>query len=308
MGQPPGGSAAALIIGIATALGGAFFVGCEKKPASPATRPASVSPTITVASLVPAATDLITGMGAEAHLVAVSNYDPITGGARDLPRVGDYQNTDWEAVAGLRPTVMIIQMDPARLPQGFIQRADRLGVRLVNVRINDLNDVFTTARQLGHEIGEPAKGDVLADALKGRIDAVRRRCAALPPVRTLLTLDEDGSTLVGPGTFLDDMLTAAGGQNAAAPLNAPYPRADPETLLTLKPDAVIVLRPAGKPEVLERAKAFWAKLPGVPAGAQGRVYLLNDSKVLLPGSRVADLTEAMAQMLHHVEPTMNEKK
>src|SRR5512133_3272282 len=55
-----------------------------------------------VASLVPAATEMLVGMGAGDRLVAVSNYEssPVV---KDLPRVGDYQSTDWETLARLRP-------------------------------------------------------------------------------------------------------------------------------------------------------------------------------------------------------------
>ena len=79
---------------------------CDAKPlAGPATRPAGV----TVASLVPAATDLILSMGAGNRLVAVSNYDTIESTAHPLPRVGDYQTTDWETLASLHPSVMLIE-------------------------------------------------------------------------------------------------------------------------------------------------------------------------------------------------------
>src|SRR4051794_5058399 len=62
---------------------------------------------ITVASLVPAATDLLIGMGAGDRLVAVSNFDAKRGATRALPRVGDYQTIDWERLASLRPNIMI---------------------------------------------------------------------------------------------------------------------------------------------------------------------------------------------------------
>jgi len=69
-----------------------------------------------VASLVPAATDMLLGMGAGDHLVAVSNYESAPE-VKNLPRVGDYQTTDWERLSSLRPASMITQYAPDRLPQ-----------------------------------------------------------------------------------------------------------------------------------------------------------------------------------------------
>src|SRR5437016_4463256 len=50
----------------------------------------------TLASLSPAATDLLIGMGAGDHLIAVSNFDAERDETRGLDRVGDYRTQDWE--------------------------------------------------------------------------------------------------------------------------------------------------------------------------------------------------------------------
>src|SRR5258708_36506004 len=77
--------------------------GCDRGGPAPAA-PHGKSPTI--ASLVPAATDLLVGMGAGDHLVAVSNYDQVADAA-SLPRVGDYQPIDWEKLAVIPPNILI---------------------------------------------------------------------------------------------------------------------------------------------------------------------------------------------------------
>jgi len=102
---------------VSVLLGGIIFTtGCDRGSAgsqstssSPTSRPAKV----TVASLSPAATDLLIGMNLSDRLVAVSNYDRDRDGTRGLPRVGDYQTTDWERLALLRPGVMVTQFAAA---------------------------------------------------------------------------------------------------------------------------------------------------------------------------------------------------
>jgi iron complex transport system substrate-binding protein len=191
-----------------------------------------------------------------------------------------------------------VQIDPDRLSEGFREKAHRLGAQLLTIKIDALPDIFAAARQLGRALGDPAAGDALAASLSARIEAVREKADDDPPIPTILTLDERGETLIGPHTFLSDLLTAAGGTNAAAPLEAPYPRADAETLLALKPQAVILLRPYGTPDALDRARRFWSRLPNVTAARKGRVFMINDSNVLMPGSHVADLAEQIYRDLH----------
>ena len=275
-----------------------FMPGCDEKPAPlPTAHPAPGVHT-KIASLVPAATDLIIGMGAADHLVAVSNYDPADIDGRTLPRVGDYQGPAWEMIATLHPEVMIIQMSPDRLPAGFTQKAGRLGIQLLNVRLNTVADILQAIPQIGRAIGEPAKAEMLAKRLSDRLDAIRKKSARLPPVKTLLTLNETGETLVGIGTFLDDLLTTAGGQNAAATLGAAWPKADSEILMELKPDAVILLKPNASPEALTAAQSAWNRLPNIPAAKNRRIFLIHDPSVLLPGSHIADIAEELFQDLH----------
>jgi ABC-type hemin transport system substrate-binding protein len=273
-------------------LSGAALAGACHEKTAPA------APRIQVASLVPAATDLILGMGAAEHLVAVSNYDPAEVGGRKLPHVGDYQATDWETLASLRPQVMIIQIDPAHLPAGFAQNAAGLGIQLLNVRLDSLEDLLDESRRIGQAIGEARKGAAQAERLRDRLDAVRKKSAGRPPVKTLLTLDETAEALVGSPNVLDDLLRIAGGENVAAALHAPWPRPDHEAVRTLKPEVVIELKPNAGPGTLERAKAFWSGMPGAPAAASGRIYLLRQPYVLLPGAHVAEVAESMERCLH----------
>ena len=85
----------------------------------PKAKPPSTQEIITVASLVPAATDLIDGMGARDHLIAISNWDPNRDDYASLPRVGDYRSIDWERITQLQPRVMIVQFREDKKPAGL---------------------------------------------------------------------------------------------------------------------------------------------------------------------------------------------
>src|SRR3954471_18121548 len=118
------GSRTPIILLILLAIASA--VGCEKaaaRPNSASTKPAGK----TVASLVPAVTDLIIGMGARERLVAVSTYDRQRPDVESLPKVGDYQTIDWEQLQLIRPSLIVIDIHKDRLPPGFADRAAALG-------------------------------------------------------------------------------------------------------------------------------------------------------------------------------------
>ena len=107
--------------------------------------PANSAKSPTIASLVPAATDLLIGMNAADHLVAVSNYDfdPQTG---RLPRVGDYETIDWEKIASLHPDTLITEYAPDRTPAGMTERMHQLKIRPLNLSFHRLSDMYDSAR------------------------------------------------------------------------------------------------------------------------------------------------------------------
>lgn len=251
-----------------------------------------------MASLVPAATDLLLAMGCGDVLAAVSNYDQQRAETSHLPRVGDYQSIDWERLGLVRPTLLIVQMAPQRVPAGMRQRSQAIGARLLNIQIERLGDVSAAIRAIGDAVGRPDRAQALADDLARRLNILRTRTAGLPRVPTLLVVSDDGLSVAGPQTFLDDLLEIAGGANVAGRLAARYPAIDREMLLSLRPEAVIQLLPSASPAMVEQARRHWKALPALPAVSAGRVHILTDWYLLLPGSHVADVAAKFAEILH----------
>lgn len=294
----------------------AAVAGCDRPTAStpmpaPTTSPATRPGFIKVASLVPAATDLILGMGAGDHLVAVTKYDKDRPETHGLPLAGDYLSTDWEQLATLRPDVMIVAVAPDRLPAGTKQRAEQFHIRLINVKTDRLADLFPALERIGEALNEPQKAQHASDELRRRLDAVRQRVSASPRVPTLIMLDEKAENVVGRDNFLNDLLEVAGGENVIGPQMTAWPKIDREMLMSLKPQAVLQLlvddneAGAGQAELTKRlamrkqeAKRLWASMADLPAMRQDRVYILSDWYLLLPGYHVADVAEKFAKCLH----------
>jgi ABC-type Fe3+-hydroxamate transport system substrate-binding protein len=275
----------------------AGVVGCER-PAEVGSGSAPGRARPTVVSLVPAATDLLLGMGAGTHLAGVSNWDSPRLETADLPRVGDYRSVDWEKIAQIRPDVMIVQFAPDKLPPGLTQRAKDLGIKLVNVKINRLADVFSTMTELGAATDKPAEAREARTRLQMQLDTVSGQVPSGPPVRTLISRSESGLSVVGGGNFMDDVLEAAGGKNVIETGENSYPVIDREQLAALAPDVVLHVLPDASPQQVQQARDFWKSMPQLPAVANDRVYYLTDSYLLLPGYSVGKMAELFAQKLH----------
>lgn len=250
-------------------------------PATQASPRARVRPA--VASLVPAATDLLIGMGADDHLVAVSNFDLERDGTRGLPKVGDYERTDWEQIASLRPDFLVTQYADGRTPAGMIQREQELAIRPLNVHIDSLADIDAACDALGDAVSEREGGRLEKDEsgpIGGRPRVVGRSRPSVLIVRSASGLD-----LVGPGTFLSELLEIAGGTNAAASLKSKYPSIDREMLQSIDPDIILELLPEASTQVIDEVRCAWSTLPELKAVRNGRTPILIDWYLLQPCAR-----------------------
>ena len=115
---------------------------------------------------------------------------------------------------------------------------------------------------------------------------------------TLIARDEEGFALIAGNTFVDDLLSIAGGENVARDFTLRYPTVDREKVIEMSPQAIVQLMPNARPQVLADAQQSWQRLPQVPAVKNHRVYVLTDWYLLQPGAHVGDVAEKLADILH----------
>jgi iron complex transport system substrate-binding protein len=108
---------------------------------------------------------------------------------------------------------------------------------------------------------------------------------------------------VGGGNYLDELLTIAGGKNVLAGGENSYPTIDRERLLALDPQVVLVLLPGASQQVVESTLRFWQSLPQLSAVRNGRVHILTDTDLLLPGFSVVKIARQFHERLHPATPT-----
>lgn len=269
-------------------------MGCGRGEKAAASRPAGP----TVASLVPSATDAIVQMGAVEQLVGVSNFEPGNPQLDGYPRVGDYHVTDWEKLSAIRPTVLVIPRPKQEMVAAFQDRARQLGLELLDVHVDRLEDIFPVIRDIGVAIHQEAKAAELVQRVRGELRMVAGQANGKPAVKTLIVLDENASFIVGSKNYLDDVLAIAGGVNVAGGMEKDYPNIDREELLRLDPDAVIQLMPEATPQLLASAKQFWAGLGQLKAVRGKRVYVHSEWFLTLPSARVGETARLIVNDLH----------
>jgi iron complex transport system substrate-binding protein len=253
-----------------------------------------------IVSLVPAVTEMLFAIGAGPQVAAVSSYDQDPPEVRTLPRVGALLDPDVERILSLRPDLVITYGSQSDLQQ----QLQRASIPFFDYRHAGLADITSTMRRLGAVTGHAGEAEEQARRIEGQIAAIREKLADQPKPRTLLVFGRERGALrniyaSGGRGFLHDMLEAAGGQNVFADVERESVQATTELILARAPEVILEVRSADilTAEDAAREAASWTPLSSVPAVRSRRVVVLTGRGLTVPGPRVADVVQQIAEAI-----------
>jgi iron complex transport system substrate-binding protein len=266
---------------------GAMAAGCRKKapPGNGATR---------IVSLTPSTTETLFAIGAGAKVVGRSRFCDYPPEAEKLPAVGGYVDTSFEAILALRPDLVV----GARGPAGtrVTDRLEAQGIGTFFPPTESLADVKSMIVALGERVGAAPAARELVAKMDARQAALEAALAGRRRERVLLVFGLQPVVVAGPGSFPDEMLKRAGGDNVVTE-GTPYPTLSIERLMALDADVILnaAMAEAGGLQRINVEAPGWKELRAVKTG---RVVPLADESVLRPGPRVVDGMAVIARALH----------
>ncbi len=230
-----------------------------------------------VISLNPSLTAILVAIGARETLVGVDDYSArAVPEVAALPRVGGLYNPSLEAVLALRPDLLALV--PSVEQRDFRARLTELGVAQLVLDPIRFDEVLRSIETLGARVGREGAAKARADAIRDTWGRARTLLTSEPRPRAVLVLQRDPLFVAGAGNFVDEMLAAAGLENAGAAIGAGWPRSSREWLIAASP--AWILDASGE---VQPASEFWARWPSLAAVRERHVVSLPPGLATLPG-------------------------
>jgi cobalamin transport system substrate-binding protein len=248
-----------------------------------------------VVALAPSVTEIVYDLGQEWRLVGVTQFSDYPPAAGKLPKVGSYVHLDVERIMALRPDVCIGIKDGN--PLVAVEQLEALNIPIFAVDPHNIDSVIQSVAVIGRLLSAQDRADRVVSDMRARIRRIRTRTAAIhhkPSV--FFQIGVSPIVSVGSDTFTSELITLAGGINAAAG-PAPYPRFSVEQVIALAPD-VIVISSMERAAVFEQVKADWEKWPAIPAVRRGAVFIAPTNLFDRPTPRLVEALEFLAGLIH----------
>lgn len=253
------------------------------------------TPPSRIVSLVPVATEILFSLGEGGRLAGRSRFDDYPPEVRQVPDVGDAIRPSVESVLLRRPDLVILIGGSDN--SEAVREMERLQVPYVVVLFNTLDDLRTNIQRLGRIVGREDAASTLWAGIERDLEAVRTAVEGRPRPGVYYDVGYPPAFTVGAGSYLDALLTTAGGRNVFGDLASPSPRVSLEAIMDRDPD-IIVFPVSGRAQARSaglQERPGWENLRAVRSGA---VVEVPAEIVHRLGPRVAEAAWLVALALH----------
>ncbi len=243
-----------------------------------------------IVSLAPANTEIVAALGLLDRLVGVTTYCDYPPEVLDLPKMGDFVAPNMEAIAAAGPDLILATTG---VQAETIAQLEQLGAAVVAIDPQTLDALFVSIETVGSVTGATAEAKELVDSMTEELAGIGAAVSAEGPSTCFLEIAQDPLFTAGPGTLLDDLISAAGGTNVV--MESGYVGYSLEQLLADDPQVYMATKGSmSEPSAID-SRAGYNALASVKAG---RVYVLDDNLVSRPGPRIVEGVRQIAEALH----------
>jgi len=173
-----------------------------------------------IVSLAPSVTEMLFALGFGARVVGVTTYCDYPAEAKKLPKIGSFVNPSLEAVAAQRPDLVIGVNDANQSLKA--REIAQLGLNISLVSLNNVNEIFSAIKSVARWLGNAESGEQLVRKIAQQFEAVKKRVESAPRRRTLLVVGLRPLVAAGGGSYIDELISAAGGDNIAGNAAQPW--------------------------------------------------------------------------------------
>ena len=212
------------------------------------------APAQRVVTLSPHLAELVAAAGGLTRLVGVMRYSDFPAAVSRLPVIGDAFAVNLEAIAALKPDLLLVWASGLNPRQQDAVRA--LGIPVYASDATRVEGIAQTLREIGQLLGTPAQAEAAAADMLTRWQALRRTYAARKPVRVFYQLWHEPLMTVNAQHLIHQAITACGGVNVFADQPVLTPTVGWEAAVLANPQLVVTGASADEPARLDGWRRF----------------------------------------------------
>lgn len=244
-----------------------------------------------VVSVAPSNTEIVFALGKGDVLVGRSEFDEYPPEVLEIDSVGGYSPPNYELILSKEPDLVLVIGGSEEATSKLVSE---YGLTVVVIDSESFSDVYAAIRLLGQILNVQEKAEQLASEMEQRVNEIAAKAAqAETRPKVFYEVWNDPLMTAGKGTFIDELIRLAGGENVGAIVEG-WSGFSLEQVLAADPDIIMAGSHFDTSGIVSRPG--WGEIKAVK---EGKVYPVEDPDlVTLPGPRLVQGLEWMARMIH----------
>ncbi len=248
-----------------------------------------------IVSLAPNITEILFSLGLDEEIVGVSTHCNFPEKAKGKVRVGSYIRLDFEKITSLNPDLIIATA--AGNTRDMVDRLGTLGFPTYVIYPKNFNDILKNIAHIGQVVNREKEARVIIEGMRKRSERVIELTGGLPRPKVFIQIGDVPIVTVGKGSFADDLIRLAGGENIVGKDKEVYPRFGMEEILKRSPEVIVISSMNSKGDY-QKILQEWNRWKTIPAVKNGRIHLIDSDLIDRPSPRIIDGLEELASVLH----------
>lgn len=258
------------------------------------------TPAQKIVSLAPSNTEILYAINAGDQIVGRDDLSDYPEDAKTIQSIGGSMGKlNLEAIVTLKPDLV--------LAAGIISPEQIKSLEDLNLTVyflpnpKSLEELYQNIETVGKLTGHVEDATTLNASLKKRVVEIEKKISSSSQTRPKVFYELDSTEpnkpwTSGPGTFIDLLITKAGGENIGASLTDEWAQISLEEIVVQDPD-IILLGDAAYGVTAESIsqRAGWESLTAVK---NNQIFAFDDDLVSRPGPRLVDGLETLARLLN----------
>ena len=236
-----------------------------------------------IVSLGPNMTELVFALDAGDRLVGRTKYCDYPEAALEVAEIGTLREPNFELIAELEPDLVLAS---THVSEEALAKLDELHIPTLMLYDQEhLSGLKGIIKNLGIALNLQENAEKLSTDLFDRIYNAQNR----PVVYYVVGFGESGDFTPGGNTFINDIIEAAGGKNAAHDLDGW--QISQEKLVEIDPDIIII------PSWAEESFGTEAPYSELSAVKKGHVFAVDNNTFDRQGPRNAEAVETLSKII-----------
>ncbi len=254
-----------------------------------------------VVSVSPAATRYLVYLGLQNRIVGVTDWDMLAG---KVEKIGNMVPLNVEKILSLKPD-LVLAFGGFQAPE--IPKLEKVGLKVVAINPRSLSDILKSLVMVGYIFGVEDEAKKKAEVLRDKMLSVAKEAYKIPldkrpKVLYLSSVPQAGSKEIWTacsGSYMNDLITLAGGRNIAASLAGPngWIPLSIEYIYKEDPDVIIVAKYFGSDEDAKKAVENFEAFKPLRAVRNGKILVIDGNVASQPSPQIFDLLEVIYRFI-----------